>query len=77
MNFFVGLRVRKGNMAKPSAFVSATCLVCGTDTRGMNVRYPIMVDDGKKPGTPNRWRHAGYACDGHEDQAQRIAEANA
>jgi len=35
-----------------------------------------MVDDGKKPGTPNRWRYVGYACDGHEDEAQRIAEAN-
>lgn len=63
-------------MTKSRTFVSTTCLVCGQDTRGTNISYPIRVDDSKKPGTPNRWRLVGYACDGHENEAQRIAEAS-
>ena len=48
------------------------CMACGRDTRFVT-RIKITVDDGRPPNTPYRWRHVGWACDGHEDRAQDFA----
>jgi len=48
------------------------CPVCNRDVGFSSAYVPLTVDDGRPPGTPNRWRTAGYACEHHESRAYEI-----
>ena len=39
------------------------CFYCNKKFTINEVKYSVTVDDGKPPGTPNRWRKVGYSCE--------------
>lgn len=50
------------------------CMVCGKNLSLISsVFMTITVDDCKPPRTRNRWRHVGYSCEEHENEANEIA----
>lgn len=50
------------------------CLICGDVIH--SVAAEASVDDGRKPGTPNRWRTIGYTHEGNCESAFRRSQGD-